>query len=102
MFENETNIDVVILDVKMPGMDGIETLQRIKVQRPEVEIIILSGYADFAMAMKAMKSGAFDCISKPCGVEDICAKVFEAKEKKRKRERNQMGGLEGGCRQGVI
>jgi len=93
VLENEKNIDVVILDLKMPGMDGIDVLLSIKAERPEIEVMLLTAYAGLDIALKAMKSGAFDCLTKPCGVEAVCARVVEAREKKWKREEISMGGL---------
>ncbi len=86
VLENENSIDVVILDVKMPGIDGIDTLRRIKAERPEIEVIMLTGCTSLEIAMESMRSGAFDCLMKPCSVENLCARVVEAREKKRKRE----------------
>ncbi len=86
VLENENNIDVVILDVKMPGIDGIDTLRRIKAAQPEIEVIMLTGCASLEIAMEAMRSGAFDCLLKPCSVENLYARVVEASDKKRKKE----------------
>ncbi|MCK7505448.1 MAG: response regulator [Desulfobacterales bacterium] len=63
----QTTIEVVILDVKMPGMDGIETLQEIKKKFPLVEVIMLTGHATVESAIEGMKLGAFDYLMKPCG-----------------------------------
>jgi DNA-binding NtrC family response regulator len=78
--------DVVILDVKMPGMDGIETLRAIKNNYPLVEVIMLTGHATIESAIEGMKLGAFDYLMKPCDLEDLLAKVKEATAKKRKHE----------------
>ena len=93
VLENEKGIDVVILDVKMPGMDGIDTLRQIKAERPEIEVILLMVYGNFEIAVEAMRAGAFDCFMKPCSVEDLCARIVEAREKKRKREEFSAGRL---------
>ena len=79
-------IDVVILDVKMPGMDGIETLREIKKEHPLVEVIMLTGHATVESAIEGMKFGAFDYLMKPCELEDLIAKVQEAVVKRRKHE----------------
>lgn len=80
------NTDVVILDVKMPGMNGIEALERIRKLFPLVEVIMLTGHATVESAIEGMKLGAFDYLMKPCEVEQLMAKVLEASQKKRNHE----------------
>ena len=80
------DIEVVILDVKMPGMNGVETLAEIKKTYPLVEVIMLSGHADVESAIDGMKQGAFDYLMKPCDMDQIIAKVTEAAAKKRDHE----------------
>jgi len=77
-------IDVVVLDIKMPGMDGIQTLREIKKAHPLTEVILLTGHATFESAIEGMKLGAFDYLMKPCDLEELLAKVDEAKTKKRR------------------
>lgn len=79
-------IEVVILDVKMPGMDGIETLREIKKAHPLVEVVMLTGHATVETAIEGMKLGAFDYLMKPCEIEVLVAKVTEAAGRKRKQE----------------
>jgi DNA-binding NtrC family response regulator len=79
----DPHIDVVLLDVKMPGMDGIETLRRIKAAHPTAEVIMLTGHASFDSAIEGMKLGAFDYLLKPVAIDDLIAKVEEAKNKRR-------------------
>jgi DNA-binding NtrC family response regulator len=78
--------EVVILDVKMPGMDGIETLQAIKGKVPLVEVIMLTGHATVESAIEGMRLGAFDYLMKPCDMEHLIAKVKEAAARKRQHE----------------
>jgi len=79
-------IHVVILDVKMPGMDGIETLKEIKRRFPLVEVIMLTGHATAESAIEGMKSGANDYLMKPIGVDELIEKASEAFEKRQRME----------------
>jgi CheY-like chemotaxis protein len=78
--ETNPRIDVVLLDVKMPGMDGIEALRRIKEAAPDTEVIMLTGHADVETGIEAMREGALDYLMKPCDIEDLIAKITEAHE----------------------
>ena len=77
----DTSIEVALLDVKMPEMDGIETLKRIKAIHPLVEVIMLTGHATFETAIEGMKLGAFDYLMKPCEIDDLITKLEAAKKK---------------------
>lgn len=83
---SEHTIDVVILDVKMPGMDGMETLKAMKAAHPMVEVIMLTGHATVETAIEGMKSGAFDYMMKPCDMNELLGKVSEAHDKKQEQE----------------
>jgi CheY-like chemotaxis protein len=74
----ESKPDVVVLDIKMPGMDGHETLEEIKKRAPNIPVIMLTGHGDMPSAKKALKTGAFDYLSKPCDIDILSAKVLEA------------------------
>lgn len=78
----KTDIDVVILDVKMPGMDGIETLQEIKKRHPLVEVIMLTGHGTIQAAVQGMKLGAYDFLLKPAEFEELTDKVNSARRRK--------------------
>ena len=80
------SVEVVILDVKMPGMDGIDTLREMKRLYPLVEIVMLTGHATVESAIEGMKLGAFDYLMKPCDVDLLLGKVREAAAKKRQHE----------------
>ncbi len=84
--EENDNIDIVILDVKMPGMDGLETLKEIKKKYPLVEVIMLTGHATVESAIEGMKQGAFDYLMKPCDLAQLIDKTKEAVAKKHKHE----------------
>ena len=72
------DIHVVILDVKMPGMDGITTLKKIKERFPQVEVIMLTGHATVESAVDGLKYGAADYLMKPASIEDIDEKIEAA------------------------
>ena len=74
----EQDFDVVITDLKMPGMDGMEVLKTIKILQPEVPVVIITGYSTVDTAVEAMKNGAFDYIAKPFTSELIIDKVRKA------------------------
>jgi DNA-binding NtrC family response regulator len=80
------SIDVVILDVKMPGMDGITTLKEIKKFYPLVEVIMLTGHATVDSAVDGLKSGATDYLMKPTDINILIEKAGEAFEKKQRVE----------------
>ncbi len=75
-------IDVVILDIKMPGMDGIETLREIKRKYPLVEVILLTGHGAVDTAVEGMKLGAFDYLNKPADFQDLKEKLRGAYQRK--------------------
>jgi DNA-binding NtrC family response regulator len=79
-------IDVVILDVKMPGLDGIAVLQEIKKHYPLIQVIMLTGHATVESAIEGMKKGAFDYLMKPCAIDTLIAKVNEAFNAKKHHE----------------
>lgn len=85
----EQPIDVVVLDVKMPDMDGIETLKQIKRIRPCSEVIMLTGHADMEVAMEGMELGAFDYLMKPADIDELLYKIQDAYKKKTCREENE-------------
>ena len=76
------NVHVVILDVKMPGMDGIATLKEIKKSFPLVEVIMLTGHATVESAIEGLKTGAFDYLMKPTDIDELLTKAEEANEKR--------------------
>ncbi len=79
-------IDVVFLDIRMPGMDGIETLKQIKKLYPIVEVIMLTGHGSTETAVDGMKLGAFDYLMKPADFEDIKIKLENARKRKDEHE----------------
>lgn len=79
---DEQSFDVIILDLAMPGMDGLETLQQIKANHPDAEIIMLTGHASVESSVKAMKIGAEDLLEKPVDIADLLSKIEEAHKKR--------------------
>lgn len=75
------DFDVVILDVMMPAMDGIETLKRIKELKPFTEVIMLTGHGSVESGIQGMRHGAFDYIMKPAEIDDLMVKIREAYER---------------------
>ena len=86
--ENDLNTDLVVLDIKMPGMDGLQTLEEIKRRHPFVEVIILTGHSTIDSAIKGMRLGAFDYLLKPCDIEQLISRIEEAVTRKRQRWNN--------------
>ena len=80
------DIDVVILDIKMPGMDGMETLREIKKRFPLVEVIMLTGHGTTETAVEGMKMGAFDYLLKPADFDEITGKLEAARKRKEEQE----------------
>ena len=75
-------IDIVITDIKMPGMDGMEVLEKIKEEYPDILVIMITGYSTVQSAVQAMKLGAFDYIPKPFTPDEVLVVVEKALEKK--------------------
>ncbi len=78
----EAPVDVVVLDVKMPGMSGIQALKEIKRICPLVEVIMLTGHANMEVAIEGMELGAFDYLMKPIDIDELLYKLQDAYKKK--------------------
>lgn len=76
--------DVVVLDVGMPGMDGIQVLREIKLHFPQVQVLMLTGHADMEVAISGMAMGAFDYLMKPVELDVLVGKIREACSRSRK------------------
>ncbi len=79
----EKEFDVMVLDVKMPDMDGIETLRHVKKMTPDVEVIMLTGHASVEFGLKGMQLGAFDYIMKPAPINELMDTIGQAFNKKK-------------------
>jgi len=78
----EKDFDVVVLDLKMPGMDGITTLKEIKKLGLFTETLILTGHGSIDTALEAIKIGAYDYLTKPCEIDELVGKIEGAWERK--------------------
>jgi DNA-binding NtrC family response regulator len=78
----QSHFDVIVLDLKMPGMDGIATLKEIMKLGLFTETLILTGHGSIDTALEAMKLGAYDYLTKPCEIDELVAKIEAAWEKK--------------------
>ncbi|MFH1538848.1 MAG: response regulator [bacterium] len=88
--EYEGNFDVMVLDLKMPGMDGITTLKEVKKLDLFTETLILTGHGAIDTALEATKLGAYDFLTKPCGIDELVAKIEGAWKRKDGAERKNM------------
>ena len=77
----QDSFDVVVMDVSMPGLDGIECMAEMKKIKPELEVIILTGHASLNVGISGMKKGAFDYCLKPVDFDELLEKIVLAKEK---------------------
>lgn len=75
--------DVVLLDIKMAGMDGIKTLSAIKRRHPEVEVVMLTAHANTDIVISSLAMGAFDYLLKPADLEELVRKIEDAAMRKR-------------------
>jgi len=83
--------DVMVLDLKMPGMDGMTTLKEAKRLNVFTETLILTGHATVDTALEAIKLGAYDYLTKPCEIDDLVRKIQGAGEKKEATEKQEFG-----------
>lgn len=74
--------DVVVLDLAMPGIDGLETLRRLKESRPELQVLLLTGHGSIESGIKAMKTGAADFLQKPADFTELLEKIRQAGHEK--------------------
>jgi DNA-binding NtrC family response regulator len=83
--------DVVVLDLRMPGLDGVQTLKAMKALDPDLEVIILTGHASMDDAMEIMQLGGTEYLLKPCSVQELLDKIELAVERRRTRQTHGPG-----------
>lgn len=74
----QQNFDVVLMDVRMPGLDGLATLRQLKEIRPQLPVILLTGHASLGVAVNGMELGAFDYMLKPVAINELIIKLEDA------------------------
>ncbi len=87
LFERHA-FDVVVADIKMPGMDGLTLLEKIRDKDPEMDVIIITGFGSIESAVEAMRKGASDYVTKPFNLEELNLKIGRVLEKKRLENEN--------------
>ena len=85
--------DVMVLDLKMPGMDGMATLKEMKKQNLEIQTLVLTGHGDIGTALEAMKLGAYDYLTKPCEIDELEEKLEELWKKNNGKKPSMLGKL---------
>jgi two-component system nitrogen regulation response regulator GlnG len=104
---DEPDVDLVLLDVRLPGRDGLEVLRRIRQRRPDLPVIMMTAYGTLQVAVEAMKQGAYDYIGKPFDMDEVLLVVERALEaqalarevsqlRRTVEERVDLGGIVGG------
>ncbi|MBA4390158.1 MAG: sigma-54-dependent Fis family transcriptional regulator [Syntrophus sp. (in: bacteria)] len=81
-------LDVGLFDIKLPDMDGVELLEMLREAQPTAEVIMLTGYASVDTAIRSMKLGAYDYLTKPCKLSELHTIILKAYEKKQLKEKN--------------
>ena len=87
-------VDVVLLDVRMPGLSGTDALRELKARFPYVEVLMLTGHAQLEVALAGMQLGAYDFLLKPVELAELLPRLRDASDRKRIRE--QLGRGKGG------
>lgn len=95
-FIRKTEPDVIVLDLKMPGLHGIEVLREIKAKMPQIQVIILTGHGTDKDEEEARKLGGFDFLHKPAEIDLLVAKIKEAFQEKVERTMSAIAFAEGG------
>jgi YesN/AraC family two-component response regulator len=91
-FLQNQDVDVVLLDIKMPGMSGVEVLRQMREQGCKAEVIVLSGHVLLDTAVEIMEFGVNDYLLKPCDTEELMDRITLAHERKTEREGKKVNG----------
>src|SRR5450759_240241 len=86
---DETDYDIIVLDIMMPKIDGLEVLQQVKERHPDVDVVMMTGLSQIQTAVKAMKLGAFDYLSKPFDPDELKHVVDRALERRHLLQENR-------------
>jgi two-component system, NtrC family, response regulator AtoC len=89
MIESQ-QFDVGVLDIRLPDIDGVELLERIRKAEPSIEVVMLTAYASVDTAIRSMKRGAYDYLSKPCKLSELSKVILKAYEKKSLSEKTRV------------
>jgi len=84
----DNSFDVMVLDLKMPGMDGIATMHEMKKLGLFTEVLILTGHGSIDTALEAIQMGAYDYVTKPCEIAELVSKIEAAFERKTIKDKN--------------
>jgi len=84
----QEDFDVAVLDIKLPDIDGIDLLSKLRGAEPTIEVIMLTGYASIDTAIRSMKLGAYDYLTKPCKISELSSVISKAYEKKSLKDKN--------------
>jgi len=95
-------VDVVVLDVRMPGMDGIQTLRKIKEAYPHIEVVMLTGHADLESSLEGMRFGFFDYLTKPVQIDTLVTKINDAYQRRLGNTSNTADTFSGMLKQHMI
>lgn len=92
--QEKDSYDMMVLDLKMPGMDGMTTLRELKKRNLSIQTLVLTGHGDISTALEAMKLGAYDYLTKPCEIEELEEKFKELRKKKNNgKKQSKLGGM---------